>query len=162
MKFSPALLDAVAAALPAAEEAAIAARDVHDRVGNWNRATVRHALCALVRSGRASFIGKDRHRKYRSAGTGEGPAKEPASRRAVGRQVSWRDYALRGDGSVRLPDERVLAQAMAKQGLRYGDVDAAALEREERLAGWSLRPPSSAALTRAVFGDPPPGRRKPP
>lgn len=75
---------------------------------------------------------------------------------------SWRDYALRGDGSVQLPDAQTVAAAMEKHGQRYDDVDAAALQREERLAGWSWRRPTNAALTRAVFGDPPPGRRRPP
>jgi hypothetical protein len=170
MRVSPDLLDAVEAALPAAGDAAIAPCAVHDRVGAWNRRTVRHALRALVQSGRARFTGGDRHRKYRRAGAteprgaepGAGQAMRPASRRAGGRTESWRDYALRGDGSVRLPDGHAVAKAMAKHGLRYGDVDAAELRREERLAGWSVRRPTSAALTRAIFGDPQPGRRKPP
>lgn len=170
MRISPDLLDAVEAALPAAGDAAIAAHAVHDRVGTWNGRTVRHALRALVQSGRARFIGGDRHRKYRRAGaaepcgaeTGAGQAARPASRQAGGRRESWRDYALRGDGSVRLPDGQAVAKAMAKLGLRYGDVGAAELRREERLVGWSLCRPSNTALTRAVFGDPQPGRRKPP
>ena len=168
-QFSPDLLDAVAAALPAADGVAIAAREVHERVRAWNRTTVRHALRALVRSGRASFIGGDRHRKYRLPGGAEpNGAETPTAvagrptRRAPGRQDSWRDYALRGDGSVQLPDAQTVAAAMEKHGQRYDDVDAAALQREERLAGWSWRRPTNAALTRAVFGDPPPGRRRPP
>ncbi|MGO8919861.1 MAG: hypothetical protein ACLQJR_28510 [Stellaceae bacterium] len=170
MRVSPDLLNAVAAALPAADGDAIAAREVHDRVGAWNRTTVRHALRELVQSGRASFIGGDRHRKYRSAGgaepsgagNGAGQPARPASRRVGASQESWRDYALRGDGSVRLPDGQAVAEAMRKHGLRYGDVDAEELQREERLAGWSCRRPTSAALTSAVFGDPQPSRRRPP
>ena len=169
VRFSPDLLEAVTAALPAADGVAIAAREVHERVRAWNRTTVRHALRALVRSGRASFIGGDRHRKYRLAGrarldgaeTGTGEAAAPPPRRAPDRQDTWRDYALRGDGSVQLPDAQAVAEAMERHGRRYDDVDAATLRHEERLLGWSWRRPSNAALTRAVFGDPPPGRRRP-
>lgn len=166
MRFSSDLLNRVEAALPPAQDAAIAVREVHDRVGAWNRTTVRHALCALVQSGRASFIGKDRHRKYRCAGAGApmpAPAEEipPEPPGLAEERESWRDYALRGDGSVRLPDEEALAAAMARLGLCYRDVDATTLAIEECLPGWSPRPRSNAALTRAVFGDPEPGRRRP-
>jgi hypothetical protein len=169
-KASPDLLDAVTAALPPPDGTAIAARQVHDRVGAWNRTTIRHALRELVQSGRASFVGGDRHRKYRRAGA-DGPndmaneAAEPPRPVATPARASpdtWRDYALRGDGSVLFPDAQALAETMARHAVRYADVDAAELRREERLAGWSRRRPTSAALTRAVFGDPPPGRRKPP
>jgi hypothetical protein len=162
MRLSRALLDAVEAALPSSSEAGLATQAVHDRVGGWNRTTVRHALRQLIREGRAGFIGLDRHRRYRRAG-GPGleapppppieplPAEEPAP--------SWRDYGLRGDGSVRLPDERAIAAAMGRHRIRYRDVGAAELLAEERIAGWSWRKRSNAELTRAVFGDPAPGRR---
>jgi hypothetical protein len=166
MRLSRALLDAVEAALPASAEAGLATQAVHDRVGGWNRTTVRHALRQLIREGRAGFSGLDRHRRYRRAG-GPGfeappsplppvapvPVDEPAP--------SWREYGLRGDGSVRLPDERAIAAAMRRHRMRYRDVGAAELLAEERIAGWSWRKRSNAELTRAVFGDPEPGRRLP-
>jgi hypothetical protein len=164
MRLSRALLDAVEAALPSSSEAGLATQAVHDRVGGWNRTTVRHALRQLIREGRAGFIGLDRHRRYRRAG-GPGleaappppppiaplPADEPLP--------SWREYGLRGDGSVRLPDERAIAAAMRRHRICYRDVGAAELLAEERIAGWSWRKRSNAELTRAVFGDPAPGRR---
>ncbi|HUC64607.1 MAG TPA: hypothetical protein VMA53_04205 [Stellaceae bacterium] len=165
MRLSRALLDAVAAALPLPGEAGLATQAVHDRVGGWNRTTVRHALRQLIREGRAGFSGCDRHRRYRRAG-GPGfkappppppiaplPAEEPAP--------SWREYGLRGDGSVHLPDERAIAAAMRRHAIRYRDVGAAELLAEERIVGWSWRKRSNAELTRAVFGDPAPGRRLP-
>jgi hypothetical protein len=135
-------------------------------VGGWNRTTVRHALRQLIREGRVGFSGLDRHRRYRRAG-GPGleasppplppvapvPAEEPAP--------SWREYGLRGDGSVRLPDERAIAAAMRRHRIRYRDIGAAEFLAEERIAGWSWRKRSNAELTRAVFGDPAPGRRLP-
>jgi hypothetical protein len=75
------------------------------------------------------------------------------------RSRMWRDYGLRGDGSVRLPDERAIAAAMRRHRIRYRDVGAAELLAEERIAGWSWLKRSNAELTRAVFGDPAPGRR---
>jgi Homeodomain-like domain len=68
----------------------------------------------------------------------------------------WRQYAALPDGSVRRPDSRLIADVMRRRGIRYADVSAAELRREERLGGWSWpNPVDSAALTRAVFGDPP-------
>jgi hypothetical protein len=164
MRLSRTLLDAVEAVLPPPSDAGLATQAVHARVGGWNRTTVRHALRQLIREGRAGFSGLDRHRRYRRAG-GAGfeapppppiaplPAEEPAP--------SWREYGLRGDGSVRLPDERAIAAAMSRHRIRYRDVGAAELLAEERIAGWSWRKRSNAELTRAVFGDPAPGRRLP-
>lgn len=172
MRCSPGLLATVEAALPPPDRAGIAASQVHGRVpGAWNRTTIRHALRALVQSGRASFTGVDRHRKYRLAGAAPpgaadgapacdavdaAAASPPAFRPERGR---WRDYALRGDGSVRPPDEAAVAALMRRHGVRYADASAADLRHEERLPGWSRRKPTSAELTRAVFGDPAPGRR---
>jgi len=167
MRLSRTLLDAVEAVLPPPSDAGLATQAVHARVGGWNRTTVRHALRQLIREGRAGFSGLDRHRRYRRAG-GAGleapppppppiaplPAEEPAP--------SWREYGLRGDGSVRLPDERAITAAMSRHRIRYRDVGAAELFAEERIAGWSWRKRSNAELTRAVFGDPAPGRRLPP
>lgn len=163
MRCSPGLLDAVEAALPPAEGAGIAAAQVHERVpGVWNRTTVRHALRVLIGSGRARFSGVDRHRKYRRAGAADAAtasdpeAAEPEEESSPDR---WRDYALRGDGSVRLPDEATVTALMRQHAIRYADASAADLAREERLPGWSRRKPTSAELTRAVFGDPSPSRR---
>jgi hypothetical protein len=165
MRLSRALLDAVEAALPSPGDTGLATQAVHARVGGWNRTTVRHALRQLIREGRAGFSGHDRHRRYRRAGapgfeapppsppTSAPPPAEPAP--------SWRDYGLRGDGSVRLPDERAIATAMRRHRIRYRDVGAGELLAEERIAGWSWRKRSNAELTRAVFGDPSPSRRVP-
>jgi hypothetical protein len=134
-------------------------------VGGWNRTTVRHALRQLIREGRAGFSGRDRHRRYRRAG-GPGfeappPSPPPIAPPPAEPAPSWREYGLRGDGSVRLPDERAIAAAMRRHRIRYRDVGAAELLAEERIAGWSWRKRSNAELTRAVFGDPTPGRRVP-
>jgi hypothetical protein len=167
MKLGRALIDAVEAVLPGPEEAGIPARIAHDRVGRWGRTTVRHALAALASSGRAEFHGSDRHRLYRR--TRMRPAAEGAGAPAADDdepmegEPSWSDYAARADGSVRRPDEAMVAALMRQRGIRYGDASAAELRREERLPGWSWpRPADGAALTRAVFGDPPPGRVLPP
>jgi hypothetical protein len=161
MALSPALLDRVEAALPQAGETGLAARAIHDRVGRFNRTTVRHALRELVRQGRAGFSGIDRHRRYRRFAPGAAPS-EPVSaprRKATPKaKAAWRGYGARGEGGVILPDAGAVAAAMRAGRVRYRDVDAAALMREERLAGWSMRPRGSAELTRAVFGDPAPGR----
>lgn len=167
MRYSPDLLEAVAAALPPAEQAGIAASEVHGRVaGGWTRTTVRHALRVLVATGRADFCGVDRHRKYRRAGAVLSDAAEETGTpeelvKAEDASDRWRDYALRGDGGVRLPDEAAVGALMRQHGVRYEDVSADELAREERHAGWSHRKPSSAELTRAVFGDPMPGRHRP-
>ena len=77
----------------------------------------------------------------------------------VGDDSPWRQYAALPDGSVRRPDSRLIAEVIRRRGIRYADASAADLRREERLGGWSWpRPADSAALTRAVFGDPPPRR----
>jgi hypothetical protein len=159
MRLSRTLIDAVEAALPRADEAGIATRAVHAQVGHWNRTTVRHALRELVRQGRAGFSGRDRQRRYRRA---NGFAPQPMPAQPLPPPVpppplAWRDYAARGDGSVRQPDEREVAEAMRRHRIRYRDVGAAALIAEERLPGWSRRPRNSAELTRVVFGDPAPG-----
>jgi hypothetical protein len=162
VSYSRRLLDAVEAALPASEGAGIAAAEVHGRVaGSWNRGTVRHALRLLVDGGRAEFTGIDRHRKYRRKGAASDPPAAtdvPPPGEADDEPSRWRDYALRGDGSVRLPDEAAVAALMRERAIRYEDASAADLAHEERLAGWSHRRPTSADLTRAVFGDPRPGR----
>jgi hypothetical protein len=163
MRCSPGLLDAVEAALPPSEAAGIAAADVHGRVpGAWSHGTVRHALRILVDSGRAEFTGVDRHRKYRRKRLAETDATVPTDAlspgEADGEPSRWRDYALRGDGSVCPPDEAAVAARMRERAIRYEDASAADLLREERLAGWGQRRPSSAELTRSVFGDPRPGR----
>jgi hypothetical protein len=160
MRLSQGLLDAVEAALPGPAEAGVATRAVHQSVGRWNRTTVRHALRELIRQGRAGYSGRDRQRRYRRY-AGEGapfiaPVLPPPPRRAA---LSWRDYAARGDGSVLIPDADAVKDAM--QGLRYRDVDAAALLHEQRMPGWSRRPRNGAELTRAVFGDPAPDRSPP-
>jgi hypothetical protein len=164
MRLSRALLDAVEAALPSSGEVGLATQAVHDRVGGWNRTTIRHALRQLIREGRAGFSGLDRHRRYRRGGGPgfEAPPLPPppiAPPSAEEPAPSWREYGLRGDGSVRLPDERAIAATMRRQRIRYRDVGAAELLAEERIAGWSRRKRSNAELTRAVFGDPAPGRR---
>jgi hypothetical protein len=130
-------------------------------IGSWNRTTVRHALRQLIREGRADFSGLDRHRRYRRAGgTGfEAPPPPPIAPPLAEPAPSWRDYGLRGDGSVRLADERAIAAAMRRHRIRYHDVGAAELIAEERIVGWSWLKRSNAELTRAVFGDPAPGRR---
>lgn len=165
MRLSRALLDAVEAALPPPGDAGLATQQVHARVGGWNRTTVRHALRALIREGRAGFSGRDRHRRYRrSGGLNTAPPPPPLSPNpppTTKPPPSWRDYGLRSDGSVRLPDEREVAAAMRRHRLRYHDVGAAELLAEERMAGWSWRKRSNAELTRIVFGDPAPGRRTP-
>ena len=164
------LLDAVAAALPTGPGAGVAAREVHDRVGRFNRTTIRHALRRLVATGRAGFSGGDRHRRYHGTGDAQGPRQSPAAPmeqaprkrwRPGARRDSWRDYALRGDGSVRIPDAAAWAALMRGRGLRYDDVSAAELANEEQMRGWTWRKPTSAQLTRLVFGDPAPGRRRP-
>ncbi|HWI27846.1 MAG TPA: hypothetical protein VN668_12815 [Stellaceae bacterium] len=167
MRLSQTLLDTVEAALPQASETGLATRAVHDRVGGWNRTTIRHALRELIRQRRAAFSGRDRHRRYRRAAPGGAPQPAPQLEGPTATPPkparSWADYATRGDGSVRAPDESAVAAAMRRLGLRYRDVDAAALLAEERMAGWFRRPRSNAELTRAVFGDPAPrqlaGRR---
>jgi hypothetical protein len=165
MRLSRALLDAVEAALPPPSEAGLATQQVHARVGGWNRTTVRHALRALIREGRAGFSGRDRHRRYRrSDGVAFAlppPPLPPSAPPTAKPSPSWRDYGLRGDGSVRLPDEPEIAAAMRRHRMRYCDVGAAELLAEERMAGWSWRKRSNAELTRIVFGDPAPGRRAP-
>lgn len=162
MRLSRTLIDAVEAALPRLGEAGIATRVVHARVGLWNPTTVRHALRELVRQGRAGFSGRDRHRHYhRANGLAPRPMPPPQFLPLPPRRpLAWRDYAERGDGSVRLPEEREVAEAMRRQRIRYRDVDAAALIAEERLPGWSRRPRNNAELTRAAFGDPAPGRNR--
>lgn len=166
MRLSQALLDRVEAALPPAGEAGLATRQIHDRVGGWNRTTVRHALRELIRRGRAGFSGRDRHRRYRRASPRDAqaaPLREagpPEEAKPTPKPASaWREYAARGDGSVRLPDEPDVAAAMRRQRIRYRDVEERELRREERLPQWSPRPRTSEELTRAVFGDPAPGRR---
>lgn len=160
MRLSQTLLDTVEAALPQASETGLATRAVHDRVGGWNRTTIRHALRELVRQRRAAFSGRDRHRRYRRAVPGELPQYEPRAETPTPARPkparSWADYAARGDGRVRAPDEGAVAAAMRRLGLRYRDIDAAALLAEERMAGWFRRSRSNAELTRAVFGDPAP------
>ena len=171
MRLSARLLDVVEAALPGPDAGGIATQEVHRRVGAWGRTTVRHALRALARSGRAEFSGIDRHRRYRRAGgappaTAAVPAPPPAPIAALLAQERpynpWREYALRGDGSVRPPDEAAIGAAMRRATIRYANVDWDALRREERLPGWAMpRPRTNAELTRLVLGDPRPGRRVP-
>jgi hypothetical protein len=160
MRLSRALIDAVEKALPGPEETGMATRAIHARVGGWNRTTVRHALRELIRQGRAGFSGRDRHRRYRRPG-GAPLVAVAAPPRAAKPALSWQDYAARGDGSVLLPDAGAVETAMRQQRIRYRDVEAAALIREERMPGWFRRPRNSAELTRAVFGDPAPGRKRP-
>ena len=64
-QFSPALLDEVAAALPAGE--GLRPAEIHARVGRWSPVTIRHALRQLVDDGRATFTGPDCQRRYRRA-----------------------------------------------------------------------------------------------
>jgi hypothetical protein len=176
MRLSARLLDAVEAALPGPEAPGIATQEVHRRVGQWGRTTVRHALRALARGGRAQFTGIDRHRRYRRAGApGSAAAPMPAPAAAEPRAEArtmlrgdppphnpWREYALRGDGRDQRPEDAAVAAAMRRAGIRYADVERAALSEEERRPGWAApRPRSNAELTRLVLGDPRPGRRVP-
>jgi len=171
MKLSGELLDAVEAALPGPEAPGLRAQDVHEDVGRWGRTTIRHALGALARAGRAEFAGKDRHRRYRRArGDAAGrmagceDAEPPigahpsiGANDAVPEASGWRGYGARPDGCVRLPDGRAIAELMRKLALRYENVTAIELKREQTLPGWRGRL-SNAELTRVVFGDPRPGR----
>ena len=151
MRLSALLLDAVEKVLPAPEAPGIATGAVHERVGGWNRTTVRHALRELVRQGRAGFTGRDRRRRYRRGG---GVAPPPA----LEQQSRPSSAPPRPEGEVLLADARGVESALRRLHIRYRDVDASLLLREERLAGWGWHKRSSAELTRAVFGDPEPGR----
>lgn len=169
MNLSRTLIDAVEATLPGPGEAGIPARVAHDRVGRWGRTTVRHALAMLARAGRAEFQGSDRHRLYRRTTERAAASPDPPSAEGDDEEAppdaepSWSDYGARSDGSVVRPDEELIARIMQLRGIRYANASAADLRREERLPGWFWpRPADSAALTRAVFGDPPPGRVLPP
>lgn len=166
MRLSQALLDAVEAALPGAGEAGLKAHLVQARIGGWHRTTVRHALRELIRQGRAGFYGRDHQRRYRRVSPGESSAclREPEQgslreARPEKPPSKWRAYGARGDdANVILPDAAAVSAVLRAQRIRYRDVEAADLRREERMAQWSLRPRTSAELTRAVFGDPAPGR----
>ena len=154
VRLSAALLDAVEKVLPDPDAPGIATGAVHERVGGWNRTTVRHALRELVRQGRAGFTGRDRRRRYQRGG---GIARPPEPS-APDRQARPRPAAARGADSSLLPGARGVETALCRLRIRYRDVDAGLLLREERLAGWGWHKRSSAELTRAVFGDPEPGR----
>jgi hypothetical protein len=139
MRLSPELLEAVEAVLPGAEATGLRTHEVHHNVarragpGRWSRTTIRHALGALARAGRAEFIGNDRHRHYRRALAQAKRLAEPSQRRSpVPGKGAWR-------------------------GVRYENVRTAELRREENLPGWRGRL-LGADLTRVVFGDPQPGR----
>ena len=116
------------------------------------------------------LIGGDRHRRSVSPGGAEpNGAETPTAvagrptRRAPGRQEAWRDYALRGDGSVQLPDAQTVAAAMEKHGQRYDARRRSGTAARGTACRLVLAPADGrSALTRAVFGDPPPGRRRPP
>jgi hypothetical protein len=92
---------ALSPALPGDGEAALAARAIHDRVGRFNRTTVRHALRELVRHGRAEFTGIDRHRRYRRFVPGMTlgqPLSAPRRKARPTAKVAWRGYGARGEG----------------------------------------------------------------
>jgi hypothetical protein len=118
MRLSEELLDAVEASLPGPGAPGLKTKDVHDRTKRWRRTTIRHALAALARAGRAEFTGHDRHRHYRRV-VGSAPKAEDGSNTALpsgalnGKAPSvWRPDGARPDSGARRPGARAAAELM--------------------------------------------------